>query len=123
MRIVATVAAALGASVLGMVVLLFKAGNNLAAAAPFVFPVPAAIYVWNHFLSGQAGTSLLMSAVRGAVLTGGVGFALGFLGPMIVAPGANQGPLLGIFITGPLGFVLGAVGGIVRWYQRRTDVD
>ena len=29
--------------------------------------------------------------------------------------GANQGPLLGIFITGPLGFILGAIGGSVYW--------
>jgi hypothetical protein len=33
----------------------------------------------------------------------------GFLGPMILAPEANQGPLLGIFITGPLGLVVGAI--------------
>jgi len=25
------------------------------------------------------------------------------IGPMLVAPEANQGPMLGIFITGPLG--------------------
>jgi hypothetical protein len=38
-----------------------------------------------------------------------VGFAAGFFGPMIFAPGANQGPLLGIFITGPVGFLMGLV--------------
>ena len=36
-----------------------------------------------------------------------------FFGPMILAPEANQGPLLGIFITGPLSMVVGAVGGLV----------
>lgn len=41
------------------------------------------------------------------IILGGAGFAVGFLGPMIFAPDANQGPLLGIFITGPLGVVLG----------------
>lgn len=35
----------------------------------------------------------------GAVI-GGSGFLLGFIGPMIVAPDANQGPLLGIFVLG-----------------------
>jgi hypothetical protein len=42
----------------------------------------------------------------------------GFLGPMILAPEANQGPLLGIFITGPLGLVVGAIAGaIIAWYR------
>lgn len=37
------------------------------------------------------------------------GFAAGFFGPMIFAPDANQGPLVGILISGPAGLVLGAV--------------
>jgi hypothetical protein len=37
------------------------------------------------------------------------GFAAGFIGPMVFAPDANQGPLVGIFITGPAGLALGAV--------------
>jgi len=41
----------------------------------------------------------------------GIGFLGGFLGPMILTPDANQGPMLGIFITGPLGGVAGAIGG------------
>ncbi|WFP61979.1 MULTISPECIES: hypothetical protein [unclassified Mesorhizobium] len=48
----------------------------------------------------------------GAIL-GIVGFLGGFVGPVILTPEANQGPLLGIFITGPLGFVLGLVVGFV----------
>jgi hypothetical protein len=44
---------------------------------------------------------------------GGIGFACGFLGPIVLDPGANQGPLLGIFITGPAGVVLGAFLGNV----------
>lgn len=48
----------------------------------------------------------------GGVVVGVAGFVLGFFGPMILAPDANQGPLLGIFSTGPLGFVLGAAGGL-----------
>ncbi len=50
----------------------------------------------------------------GVVVIGGIGSLGGFVGPMIFAPGANQGPLLDIFITGPLGFLLGAIGGGVR---------
>jgi hypothetical protein len=44
---------------------------------------------------------------------GGIAFAAGFFGPIIFAPEANQGPLLGIFITGPLGFVVGLLVGAV----------
>jgi hypothetical protein len=54
-----------------------------------------------------------------AVFLGGFGFAAGFFGPMIFAPGANQGPMLGIFITGPLGFLTGLVlwktSNILKW--------
>ena len=52
------------------------------------------------------------------MVTGGIGFSAGFFGPMILTPGANQGPLLGIFITGPLGFLLGAAGGAIYWFRR-----
>lgn len=51
---------------------------------------------------------------------GGVCFALGFFGPMLLAPSANQGPLLGIFITGPLGLLLGLVIGVVRELTGRS---
>ena len=55
----------------------------------------------------------------GAVAVGAIGFSAGFFGPMILAPDANQGPLLGIFITGPLGVVVGAVGGCILALARR----
>jgi hypothetical protein len=54
-----------------------------------------------------------------ALFVGGVCFLVGFIGPMIVAPGANQGPLLGM-ITGPLGLVLGLVWGLLRAARRRA---
>lgn len=43
------------------------------------------------------------------VILGLVGFLSGFLGPMVLSPESNQGPLLGILITGPLGFLAGLV--------------
>jgi len=73
-------------------------------------------YVWAHTAGLQAG--LISSMFLGALTTGGIGFAGGFFGPIIFMPGANQGPLLGIFITGPLGFVLGGIGGAVYWRVR-----
>ena len=48
----------------------------------------------------------------GGVLVGTLSFALGFIGPLIVWPHNNLGPLLGILITGPLGFVGGALGAL-----------
>ncbi|MGH3055198.1 MAG: hypothetical protein ACRDL7_09505, partial [Gaiellaceae bacterium] len=58
-------------------------------------------------------------ALRGGLIVGAIGFAIGFFGPLIWAPGANQGPLLGIFITGPIGFVAGAALG---WLYARARV-
>ena len=53
-----------------------------------------------------------MSVFRWLVVLGLVGFLSGFIGPMVLAPEANQGPMLGIFITGPTGALLGAILGI-----------
>ena len=77
--------------------------------------IAVARFVWVKMdaLAG-AKTSILV----GAFLVGGIGFAVGFFGPIYFAPEANQGPLLGIFITGPLGFVVGAVGGLIYWIRR-----
>lgn len=61
--------------------------------------------------------SALARVLKWAFGIGFISFAAGFFGPIIVAPDANQGPLLGIFITGPLGFVAGFVFGI--WKEAR----
>jgi hypothetical protein len=61
----------------------------------------------------KLGHTLLIGLVVGAL-----GFVVGFFGSLIFSPGANLGPLLGIFITGPGGFVLGSVGGFV-WTRVR----
>ena len=79
--------------------------------------VGAGWYVWKKL--GSAPTGLISSALFGAVVLGAIGFCAGFFGPLIFAPGANQGPLLGIFFTGPLGFLLGGVGGVVYWLVKR----
>jgi len=65
--------------------------------------------------SGAFGErSRFRRAIGPALLVGGIGFAAGLFGPMVFAPGANQGPLLGIFITGPLGFLVGLGWGVFR---------
>ena len=49
---------------------------------------------------------------RGGWLVGGVSLAVGYVGPLVVWPGATLGPLLGILVTGPVGFALGAFGAV-----------
>ncbi|HBH04538.1 MAG TPA: hypothetical protein DDZ42_21935 [Candidatus Rokubacteria bacterium] len=73
-------------------------------------------YVWRRLGSMPAG--LLASMSSGAIVVGAIGFCAGFVGPILLTPEANQGPLLGIFVTGPLGFVLGGLGGLVYWLAR-----
>ncbi len=63
---------------------------------------------------GEHRRASLRRAIRPALMLGGIGFAAGFFGPIIFAPEANQGPLLGIFVTGPGGFALGLLYGIIR---------
>jgi hypothetical protein len=77
-------------------------------------------YVWQR---NASGSGILELTLGGALAVGAVGFIGGFFGPMIFAPGANQGPLLGLFITGPLGFLLGGVGGFVYGLARRRAAN
>ncbi|HEU4436396.1 MAG TPA: multidrug ABC transporter permease [candidate division Zixibacteria bacterium] len=77
----------------------------------------AAWYVWRKSASADAG--LVQCVIYGAFIIGGISFCAGFFGPMIFAPGANQGPMLGLFITGPLGFLAGGIGGFVYWLVKK----
>lgn len=57
--------------------------------------------------------------VSKALITGIVSctitFVLGFIGPMIFYPEANQGPILGFFIA-PIGFIAGSILGGIYWH-------
>lgn len=75
----------------------------------------AARFVWVRL---EEGGGLFASIALWSCVIGAIGFMGGFVGPMIFAPGANQGPMLGIFITGPAGFVLGALGGAIWWWLK-----
>lgn len=59
----------------------------------------------------------MKTVLLSGLAVGAIGFAIGFFGPLVWAPDANQGPLLGIFITGPIGFVIGAA---IGWLYVRT---
>jgi len=61
---------------------------------------------------------IIVGAFLGALTLGLTGFAIGFFGPMIFMPGANQGPLIGIFVTGPLGTLAGACAGAFIGWRR-----
>lgn len=84
-----------------------------------LYALAAGWAVWR--LTAQPGDGLLRAAVLGALLTGSVCFALGFFGPLLLAPEATRGPLLALFVTGPGGFVLGGACGcaICLWRRRR----
>jgi hypothetical protein len=87
-------------------------GNLIALVAAIV----VARYAW---VRADAATGSLAGAIGyGAILFGGIGFAAGFFGPMVFAPEANQGPLLGILITGPAGVLAGAFVGLVYGLAR-----
>lgn len=66
-------------------------------------------------------TKIMTGSLKSGLILGVSGFVLGFIGPIILYPNANQGPLLGIFITGPGGFLLGCViglaVGVIRQYN------
>jgi len=81
----------------------------------------AAIICWWFALRGHIAESRarMRFTVIGGLVLGGIGFAAGFFGPIVLTPEANQGPLLGIFITGPLGFVLGTV---IGWLYARVRI-
>jgi hypothetical protein len=56
-----------------------------------------------------------------ALLFGATGFAIGYFGPVMFMPEANQGPLIGIFVTGPGGAIVGAIIGAVIGYKKSKE--
>jgi hypothetical protein len=90
----------------------------LALVGSFAAAVWTARYTWRRTENAGEG-GVLATAFAGALVVGAIGFVSGFFGPLIFAPEANQGPLLGIFYTGPLGFLLGGVGGFLYALVRR----
>lgn len=76
---------------------------------PYVAAIIAAVLFWRA-RPAPAGRHL----VAGAALGFSAGFLAGFFGPMILAPEANQGPLIGILFTGPAGL---AVGIAIAWWK------
>ncbi len=79
--------------------------------APFVL---LAIIWWLYeFTTSPRIRRVLVLALKWGGILGLVLFVLGFVGPIIFTPGANQGPLLGILFTGPIGAIGGALIGAI----------
>lgn len=122
LRLLLSVAAFFGAWLLVFYVSLMLLPDALAWLQPLAalgFAIWVARRVWVR-LDVITDASLPVLVGIGAAALGGLGFVAGFFGPMIFAPGANQGPLLGIFITGPGGALLGALAGWLVWLKRRA---
>ena len=90
---------------------------GIAAVISYASAMAAGWYAWTR--TTRVAGSLARSVGYWALVVGALGFVGGFFGPMLLAPGANQGPLLGVLITGPLGVVAGAIGGLAHWLIQR----
>jgi hypothetical protein len=115
----------LGSAVLGTALFISAAwlaqrNLRLPARDGWIFWVPIALWLttmgflcWWTALGGRGpdARARIHASWRAGWLVGMAGFAIGFVGPLVVTPKVSLGPLLGIQITGPVGFVLGAVGG------------
>lgn len=121
----ARVLASVGAILTIIFALLFLRENGLTPLnwvyAGFVFlPLSfGAMCLWfslkGHLSYARAHMTYTL---LGGIIWGAMAFLGGFIGPLIFAPEANQGPLLGIFITGPIGFVIGLGIGIIYGFIR-----
>lgn len=78
-------------------------------------------YSWKLVAGEKVGVGV--SVVCGALMLGGIGFIIGFLGPMIVAKDTSQGPLVGVFIAVPLGVIMGSIGGYFLASKKRVRAD
>ena len=92
----------------------------LALAIAVVFPLAPILSVWAIVRYGPVPSRWRRREhpIGFALFVGAIAFAAGFFGPIVLAPDANQGPLLGIFITGPLGLLVGLVWGVARSARR-----
>jgi len=114
--------AGLGAALLGLAGWIALRNLSLPSNDGWMFWVPIASWLatmgllcWGSALAGhhRDRRARINASWRAGWLVGGVGLALGFVGPLILTPKASLGPLLGILLTGPGGFVLGALIGAV----------
>ncbi len=121
MRMFNAVAGASAGFVLGFLfpISLGLFGLRLEGPVTLVFALLGAIL--GAWVGWQGGSPARWCAGT-ATAVGGVTFAAGFVGPILLRPDLPQGPLLGIFFTGPLGAIVGALLGLVIGLARRGAV-
>ena len=116
--------AAWGAALIGLAGWIAVNNLRLPDQGGWAFWVPIASWLvtmgllcWWAALGGRQPTTRtrIGASWRWGWILGGIGLGFGFVGPLLIDPKANLGPLLGILITGPAGFVLGALGAAVAW--------
>jgi hypothetical protein len=109
----------LGAALIGFAGWIALRNLRLPGRDGWMFWVPITLWLvtmgllcWWAALGGHqpASRARIGASWRTGWWVGGAGLALGYLGPLVLTPKSNLGPLLGILLTGPLGFVLGALG-------------
>jgi hypothetical protein len=114
--------AALGAALIGFAGWIALRNLRLPSLDGWIFWIPVTLWLgtmgllcWWAALGGHrpASRARIGASWRAGWLVGAAGLALGFIGPLVLTPKANLGPLLGILLTGPLGFVLGALGRVL----------
>jgi hypothetical protein len=114
--------AGLGAALTGLAGWIALRNLSLSGSDGWIFWLPIACWLvtmgllcWWSALDGHHPDTRarIRRSWRAGRLVGGIGLALGFLGPLVVTPKASLGPLLGLLLTGPVGFVLGALVGAV----------
>jgi hypothetical protein len=112
----------LGTALMGLAGWLALRNLSMPGNDGWIFWVPIASWLltmgllcWGSALAGPQGDSRarIRASWRAGRLVGGVGLALGFVGPLLLTPKASLGPLFGILLTGPIGFVVGALIGAV----------
>jgi hypothetical protein len=104
-----------------MISLFTSLSDEISAVISLPFSLLVGWTVWKTVSGRKIGAGF--AVLSGALIFGGLGFSIGFLGPLIFAPDANQGPMLGIFITGPLGCVVGAISGYIYWSRKGRSED
>lgn len=123
------IAAALGTALLGVAGWLSLHNLRRDQFQSWIFWVPVALWLltmgllcWWAVLAGQEprARARIAASWRMGWILGGIGFALGFVGPQVLTPSASLGPLLGILITGPGGFALGALGAALAGATRHS---
>ena len=75
---------------------LFHDNKLLHVSASLIIALSIGVFLWKK--TGSISKSLAKYILIGGFIVGAVGFIVGFIGPIILDPSANQGPLLGILI-------------------------